>query len=184
MKKLFSCIAILALLAMSSTSMAQDAKGGRPTAASLPNGATSLTETYGLWTVNCAVVNGEKGCAMIRQEVNAQNQPVLSINITSEENGNVTGIMLVPFGILVTRPIHLQVDDTNVTLDTNVRTCVPTGCVVPVTFNTNVVAGLRAGKQLKLAATSSGPGEPAVNNLFIQLSGFSGALDRLKALKG
>ncbi|MHC5307682.1 invasion associated locus B family protein [Bartonella sp. LJL80] len=183
MKKLLGSIAMAALLAVSSTAMAQDAKGDKPGTATLPNGASSLTETYGLWTVNCAVQNGEKMCAMIRQEVNAQNQPVLSMNVSTAADGNVSGVLVVPFGILVSKPVRLQVDDSKVVVDTSVRTCMPAGCIVPIAFDKNAVAGLRAGKQLKLTATSAGNGEPVLDNLFVQLDGFGGALDRLNALK-
>lgn len=180
MKKIFGYIAMCAMLSVSSLAHAQEAKTSSQT---LPNGATSLTETYGTWTVNCGVQDGQKACAMFRQEVNAQNQPVLSMNVSTEQSDTVSGILIVPFGVLVSKPIHLQIDDSKLTLDTSVRTCVPGGCVVPVSFNKAQIAGLRAGKQLKMSATSAANGEPKIDNLYIQLDGFGGALDRLTALK-
>lgn len=183
MKKLLSCVVLSALLAMSSTAFAQSGKEGKLGTQTLPNGATSLNETYGMWTVSCGIQDGVKNCGLLRQEVNAQNQPVITMNVTTNTDGDVSGILVMPFGILVSKPIHLQVDDSKIVVETAVRTCMPAGCVVPVAFNKAASAALRAGKQLKITAISAGPGEPAIDNLFVQLDGFGGALDRLVALK-
>ena len=79
--------------------------------------------------------------------------------------------------------MKLQVDDTKVVIETNVRTCMPVGCIVPVAFDKTSIAGLRSGKQLNVKATSAGNGEQVLDNLFVQLDGFGSALDRLGALK-
>lgn len=180
MKKILAYFAVLVLLAFSSTAMAADNKGDKPGGgATLPNGASSLTETYGLWTVNCAIQNGEKICALIRQEINGQNQPVLSMNVSTTADGNVSGVIVVPFGILVSKPITLQVDDAKEVITTNIRTCLPAGCIVPIKLEKNTVAAMRSGKQLNLKAVSASDSEPVLDTLFVQLDGFSAALDRL-----
>ncbi|WP_297322455.1 invasion associated locus B family protein [uncultured Bartonella sp.] len=183
MKRLFCSLFAIALLSLSSSALADNQKGAKPNAAVLPNGASSLTETYGLWTVNCAVQNGEKACALVRQEVNNQNQPVISMNVSSNNDDTVSGVLVVPFGILVTKPIHLKVDDTKAVIQTSVRTCMPAGCIVPIAFDRNAIASLRSGKQLNIQATSAGNNEQVLDNLFVQLDGFGSALDRLTALK-
>ena len=183
MKKLLGSIAVAALFAFTSTAMAGDSKWSKTGTVTLPNGASSLTETYGLWTVTCAVQNNEKVCAMIRQEVNGQNQPVLSMNVSSSADGNVSGVLVIPFGVLVSKPVTLQVDDTKVVVSTSVRTCMPAGCIVPIAFDKNTVAAIRSGKQLNMKATSAANGEPVLDNLYVQLDGFGAALDRLDGLK-
>lgn len=183
MKRLLCSLLAIALFCFSSTAMAENEKAGKSNMAALPNGASSLTETYGLWTVNCAVQNGEKVCALLRQEVNNQNQPVISMNVSINNDGVVSGVLIVPFGILVSKPVELKVDDTKVVIETSVRTCMPAGCIVPIAFDKNAIAGLRSGKQLNLKATSAGNNEQVLDNLFIQLDGFGAALDRLIALK-
>lgn len=183
MKGLLCSFFAVGLLFSSFSAQAANDKEVKPGSATLPNGASSLTETYGLWTVNCAVQNGEKACALLRQEVNNQNQPVISMNVSTNNNGDVSGVLVVPFGILVSKPVKLQVDDTKVVIETNVRTCMPVGCIVPVAFDKTSIAGLRSGKQLNVKATSAGNGEQVLDNLFVQLDGFGSALDRLGALK-
>lgn len=169
-----------ALLSLSSAAYAQNTNSA---AATLPNGASSLTETYGLWRVHCGLQDGKKICSMSRQEVNDQNRIVVAAEIKLDANGTVSGDLLVPFGLLVSKPVHLRVDDGKTVIESAIRSCYPGGCLVPIAFDKNFIAALRSGKQLNLAMTLAVPGEPALNDLFIQLGGFSNALNRLAALQ-
>ncbi|WP_455482195.1 invasion associated locus B family protein [Bartonella sp. B35(2025)] len=185
MKKLFNLFAIFTLLSISSAAFAVDQKSAatKPVAAMLPNGASSLTETYGLWSINCGIQDGKKICFMNRQEVNDQNRVILAMNIVLNTDGVVSGNLTVPFGILVSKPVRLQVDEGKAVIETGIRTCMPSGCIVPIVFDKNSIAALRTGKHLKLAMTVAAPGEPTINDLFVQLNGFSNALNRLTALQ-
>ncbi|MCZ2328400.1 invasion associated locus B family protein [Bartonella sp. F02] len=180
MKKLLSFCVISAFLSFPFSAFAQNAK---PPAATLPNGASSLSETYGLWSVNCGIQEDRKVCFINRQEVNDQNRIVLAMNLVLNSDGMVSGELVVPFNILVSKPINLQVDDGKAIIETSIRTCVPTGCIVPVAFDKNFVTALRSGKRLKLVMTAAIPGEPTLNDFFVQLNGFSNALNRLAALQ-
>ncbi|ENN91998.1 invasion associated locus B family protein [Bartonella bovis] len=184
MKKLLNFFVISALLSISPVAFAQNSKPiAKPSVATLPNGASSLTETYDLWSVNCGIQEGKKVCFMLRQEVNDQNRVVVAMNVVLDADDVVSGSLTVPFGILVSKPIRLHVDDSKTVIETSVRTCVPAGCVVPIIFDKNFVAALRTGKQLKLSMTVAAPGEPPLNELFVQLNGFGDALNRLMALQ-
>ncbi len=185
MKKLFNLLIVFTLLSISSVAFATSSKppASKDAAATLPNGASSLTETYGLWTINCGIQEGKRICFMHRQEVNEQGRVVVAMGLTLDAEGVVSGNLTVPFGILVSKPVRLQVDEGKAVIETGIRTCVPAGCVVPVVFDKNHVAALRSGKQLKLAMTIAAAGEPALNDLFVQLDGFSSALNRLTALQ-
>ncbi|WP_156851608.1 invasion associated locus B family protein [Bartonella refiksaydamii] len=185
MKKLFNLLIVFTLLGISSVAFASSSKSAetKGAAATLPNGASSLTETYGLWTINCGIQEGKKVCFMHRQEVNDQGRVVVAMNVILNTDGVVSGNLTVPFGILVSKPVRLQVDEGKAVIETGIRTCVPAGCIVPIVFDKNHVAALRAGKHLKLAMTIAAPGEPPLNDLFVQLNGFSSALNRLTALQ-
>ncbi|MBX4335419.1 invasion associated locus B family protein [Bartonella raoultii] len=185
MKKLFNLLIVCTLLSISSMAFALDSKSTetKTTEATLPNGASSLSETYGLWNINCGIANGKKVCFIHRQEINDQGQVVLVMNVTLNADGAVSGNLVVPFGVLVSKPVRLQVDEGKAVIETGIRTCVPAGCIVPIAFDKNYVAALRAGKHLKLAMKTAAPGEPPLNDLFVQLNGFSNALNRLIALQ-
>lgn len=185
MKKLFNLIVVFTFLSISSVAFvsASRADEAKATAATLPNGASSLSETYGLWKLNCSIQEGKKVCLIHRQEVDDQGRVVVAMNVDLKADSTVSGNLVVPFGILVSKPVRLQVDEGKAVIETGIRTCVPAGCIVPVVFDKTHVAALRAGKNLKLAMTIAAPGEPALNDLFIQLNGFSNALNRLAALQ-
>ncbi|MBB4076483.1 invasion protein IalB [Bartonella fuyuanensis] len=185
MKRLFNLFIVCTLLSISSVTFAISStpSASKDVAATLPNGASSLTETYGLWTINCSIQEGKKVCFMHRQEVNEQGRVVVAMSLILNAEGVVSGNLTIPFGILVSKPVRLQVDEGKAVIETGIRTCVPAGCLVPVVFDKNHVAALRAGKQFKLAMTIAAPGEPPLNDLFIQLNGFSNALNRLTALQ-
>lgn len=185
MKKLFNLLIVCTLLSISSVAFATNSKPPAPkeAPATLPNGASSLTETYGLWTINCGLQEGKKVCFMHRQEVNEQGRVVVAMALILNAEGAVSGNLTVPFGILVSKPVRLQVDEGKAVIETGIRTCVPAGCMVPVAFDKSHVAALRSGKQLKLAMTIAAAGEPPLNDLFVQLDGFSNALNRLIALQ-
>lgn len=185
MKKLFNLLIVSTLLSISSVAFASDSKPAatKPAAATLPNGASSLTETYGLWSLNCSIQEGKKICFMHRQEVNDQGRVVVAMNVILNADGVVSGNLTVPFGLAVNKPIRIQVDEGKAVIETGIRTCVPAGCIVPIVFDKNHVSALRSGKHLKLSMTIAAPGEPPLNDLFIQLNGFSNALNRLTALQ-
>ncbi|EJF83702.1 invasion associated locus B family protein [Bartonella rattimassiliensis] len=185
MKKLFNLLIVCTFLSISSVVFASDSKpaASKPVAATLPNGASSLTETYGLWTISCGIQEGKKVCFMHRQEMNDQGRVVVAMSLILDAEGVLSGSLTVPFGILVSKPVLLQVDEGKAVIETGIRTCVPAGCMVPVIFDKSHIAALRAGKQLKLAMTVAAAGEPPLNDLFIQLNGFSNALNRLTALQ-
>ncbi|GAA4663714.1 invasion associated locus B family protein [Bartonella pachyuromydis] len=185
MKKLFNLLIVFTLWSISSVAFASDSKPAatKPAAATLPNGASSLTETYGLWSISCGIQEGKKICFMGRQELNDQGRVVVAMNIMLNADGVVSGNLTVPFGILVSKPVRLQVDEGKAVIETGIRTCVPAGCIVPIVFDKNHVAALRSGKHLKLAMTIAAPGEPPLNDLFVQLNGFSNALNRLAILQ-
>ncbi|WP_019222147.1 invasion associated locus B family protein [Bartonella rattaustraliani] len=184
MKKLFNLIVVFTFFSVSSVAFASASKSDSAKApATLPNGASSLTETYDLWKLHCLLQEGKKVCFIYRQEADDQGRVVVAMNLNLKDDGTVSGNLIIPFGVLVSKPVHLQVDEGKGVIETNIRTCTPAGCIVPVIFDKTHVASLRAGKNLKLAMTLAVPGETPLNDLFVQLNGFSHALNRLTALQ-
>lgn len=153
------------------------------TAAPLPGGASSLRETHGDWVVNCVVPKDRKLCT-ISQQLAQQSQGggaqrVLSVELTPTAKG-AEGALLLPFGLLLSRGVAVQVDEGKPLAATPVRTCVPGGCLAPLTLDPATVGGMRKGKQLKLNMVASDTEKPLVLN--VSLKGFGDALDRASAL--
>jgi invasion protein IalB len=166
-------IATIGMLAMFSAS-AQNA------APSLPGGATSLREAYGDWVVQCAVPQTGKVCAM-QQELTVQQsgQRVLAVEVQPAGTG-ATGTLVLPFGIALAKGATIQIDDGAVSVPMGFRTCLPAGCVVPVSFDAATLAKLRKATALKIKVSPDGGGEDS--QWSVSLKGFATAYDRTAAL--
>lgn len=151
--------------------------------APLPGGASSLRETHGDWIVNCIVPKDRKICTisqqLAQQAQGGGSQRVLSIEL-SPNGKSVDGALVLPFGLLLARGAALQVDDGKVQPATAIRTCVPGGCIAPLSVDGALVASMRKAKELKLNLVASDTEKPLV--LALSLKGFGDALDRATSL--
>jgi invasion protein IalB len=147
----------------------------------LPGGATALSETFNDWQVVCAVQGATKRCAAKQEQISQQNkQLVLAVElIPVATEDKVDGVALLPFGLALDSGVTLQVDESPAATPRRFRTCVPGGCVLPLSFDAHTLAQLRAGSVLKAKVAIDG-GQDAT--LSISLKGLSAALDRTAAL--
>jgi invasion protein IalB len=149
-------------------------------APTLPGGATSLNETHGDWTVACIAQDNNKRCTLSQQQVDAQSrQRMLAIELGRVTDGHTQGALVLPFGLALEKGVVLRVDEDKPLPALAFRTCLPAGCVVPVSFDNAMITALREGKQLQLEAVADG-GKPV--SFSISLAGLAGALDRLAEL--
>ncbi|MCD4512140.1 hypothetical protein LQT97_12965 [Brucella pseudogrignonensis] len=78
---------------------AEPVQDDRKLALSLPNGASSINETYGDWTVNCAIADNSKRCGVSQEQGNNQTgQRVFAIDLQPPADGQTNGVLLLPFG--------------------------------------------------------------------------------------
>jgi len=160
--------------------------GGVGTAAAqgLPGGATTLNETHGDWTVACTTPEGNVRCAISQIQINSQNrQRVLTVELTATEGGNAaSGTLVMPFGLALDQGVVLSIDEGEFLPPLRFSTCLPAGCLVPLTFNADAVTAMRAGTALKVKAAANDSGQEV--NFSISLSGFTSALARAAELGG
>ena len=153
---------------------------GAQAQATLPGGASSLQETYGDWTVNCVQREGPK-CLLTQQHNQQNGQRVLAIEIVAVNGGKTaTGTLVLPFGLELGAGVTLQVDEKPAEAPLRFSTCLPAGCVVPVSFEGASLAALRSGGTLKTASKAVNTDQ--VVALPISLKGFSAAFDRVATL--
>lgn len=156
------------------------AQGTPPASPALPGGASSLQETYEDWSVVCAQPNGQKTCAMSQQQLDGRTrQRVMAIELTAPGAGKVDGVLLLPFGLSFEQGVTLQIDEMAAGPALRFRTCLASGCLVPVSFDAKMIASLRKAASLKIKANSDNGQEVA---LALSLKGFGGALDRVATL--
>lgn len=147
----------------------------------LPGGASSLSETHGDWTVRCQVIPHktapERVCVMGQRQTNEQGQQVLSIELLRSPDG-LEGAIVLPFGLAVTQPVTLTIDEGEA-ITASFSTCVPNGCVVPITAGSGTLVAMRSGTQLVVAARNA---NGQTLELPVSLAGFAAASNRVDAL--
>jgi len=151
------------------------------TAAPLPNGAGSLTESYQDWVVACqAQANNVTSCVMRQVQSNSQtNQNVLTVELRNSAGGKVEGALLMPFGLALAKGVVLKIDEAAAG-GLAFSTCLPQGCLVPLSFDGAQVAKLKTGAVLNISATGQAQAQPV--ELKVSLKGFPTALNRITEL--
>ncbi|WP_025430973.1 invasion associated locus B family protein [Ensifer sp. ENS11] len=148
--------------------------------APLPGGASSLQETYADWIVSC-VQRKNRHCLLMQQQTQQNGQRLLAIEMAAGGDGKTaTGTLVLPFGLALDAGVSLQVDERSSEAPVRFSTCLPAGCVVPLSFDGAALAELRTGAVLKMMAKANNTNEPI--SLSASLKGFSAALDRVTAL--
>lgn len=147
-------------------------------AATLPNGASAINESYGDWTVDCRIADGRKLCALAQSQGNSQtNQRVFAIELRPPQDGRAEGTILMPFGLKLDNGAVLRLDDKDLGQGLRFSTCFPQGCLLPISFPTVATDAMKTGKTLTVAALNLSSGEPTSFN--VSLAGFSAALARI-----
>ncbi|GEM_PF-1139692 len=152
---------------------------------SLPGGASSLRESYQDWMVMCATQPAAEGqpvikrCAMSQQQASQQGgQRVLAIEMKPTGTAFEAALFL-PFGLALDKGVTLQIDEGQPSNSYRFQTCLPAGCIVPLTFDSSYVAVLQKGTSLRIKAVSDGGAETPFS---VSLKGFAAAAARVAAL--
>lgn len=145
----------------------------------LPGGASALNETYKDWRVTCVQQGTTKRCALSQTQAQQNGQRLLVVELGAPAGNTVTGTLVLPFGLALDSGIGLQIDDKTAGQSLRVRTCLPGGCLVNLTFDAAMLVALRAGTALKIKAVAD---DGVAASFSIPLQGFGTALDRVGAL--
>ncbi|MFK0274113.1 invasion associated locus B family protein [Ensifer sp. NPDC090286] len=150
-------------------------------AAGKPAAPSQLSETFEDWSVACAEIEGKKHCLLSQRQFHKGGQHVLTIELRTADAG-LEGSLALPFGLYLDKGVTLGVDEATGGKPTGFRTCLPLGCIVPLTFTESTVALLRSGTALKIGAFASDSEKDVA--FAVSLKGFTAALDRVIALSG
>lgn len=170
------CSAALIALSIAEAAAAQDR-------ASLPGGATSLREIHGDWIVACALQGAggksSKACTLSEELTDTKSrQRVLAIEFRPASSG-IEGTLILPFGLDLAKGASLQIDGGAAATPIAFRTCLPAGCIIPVSFDAKTLTALRNASTLKVKTMRDGGADM---QFAISLKGFGGAFDRTAAL--
>jgi invasion protein IalB len=116
-------------------------------------------------------------CTSSQTQSRENGQRVLAIELTTSDGGkSMLGNLVLPFGLLLDAGVGLQVDEGKPGEARRFSTCMPGGCVVPLTFDAATAAALRTGQKLNIHARVADGNRDMV--FPISLKGFAPALDR------
>jgi invasion protein IalB len=150
-------------------------------AAQLPNGASSINEAYGTWAVACRIVNGQKQCLLGHGQSDGQTgKPLFAIELQIPRDGKTEGTILMPFGLKLDAGAILTVDGEDLGPALRFATCVPQGCLLPISFPTITVDAMKKSKTLTVAAPDLGSG--GMVSFKVPLEGFAAATARMSEL--
>jgi invasion protein IalB len=150
-------------------------------AAALPNGASSINETYGDWVVDCRLNDGQKLCLLLQIQANTQTrQRIFEIHLNMPKDGKTEGTVLMPFGLKLDSGALLTLDDKDLGQSLRFSTCTPQGCLLPVSFTTANIDSMKKAKTLGVASLNLSNGE--VVAFKVSLEGFAAAIARVAEL--
>lgn len=145
----------------------------------LPNGATTLQETYQDWRVACGQRDKAPACAISQDQTQQNGQRLLAVEMQMRPDGSAVATLLLPFGIVLDSGVTPNVDDQPPLKPVRFRTCLPTGCIASLPIDAATVTKLRTGSRLNLKVIADAD-KPL--SFPVSLQGFSAALDRVAAL--
>lgn len=176
-----SSFAVIAAVVSAGPSFAQGAPGVAAPAAQLPNGASSITEVYGDWTVSCGIDNGAKLCSLSQAQGNKETgQRTFAIELRPPREGTTEGTILMPFGLKLDAGAILRFDDKDLGQGLRFSTCLPQGCLLPASFPTATTEAMKTAKTLTVASLNLANGQAVTFN--ISLKGFAAAIERTAQL--
>lgn len=158
--------------------LAQSAKAAGET---LPGGASSIQETYGAWSVSCRLAEGRKVCSFSQVRGNQQTgQRSFAIELRAPSDGKTDGVLVLPFGLALAAGVKLTLDEKPLGQPVPFTTCVPDGCIAPVSFPTVATDAMKKAKEMAIIVTPSNNPEPITFS--VALDGFAAAQARIGEL--
>jgi invasion protein IalB len=147
--------------------------------AQLPNGASSVSETYQDWQMVCTQSQDGKRCSITQQQTDSKtSQRVLGVEL-QPQGDKAEGVLVLPFGLLLDKGVALRIGEADISPSLRFRTCLPQGCLVPLSLDAKTLAALR--KTATLTVNAVGATDQPMT-LSVSLKGFGQALDRAAAL--
>lgn len=151
-KTAFGLITLCMLVSSFTHLQAQEAPKVPP---KMANGANAVSETYEDWVLNCQGIAKGTECAMSQVLSQQNGQRVLTFSISPVPiDGVQRGSFIMPFGLDLKSGVTIALDDKAPSTPFAFSTCIPAGCIVPLSWSVEQYNALRAANGLKVAAKS------------------------------
>ena len=154
-----------------------------PGSAPWPTGATSVSESYGDWTVSCVKPQDRPACIVVQSQGDSKTgQRKFGFELSTPKDGRSEGVVLMPFGLSIEAGIAFKLDEQNLGKGAPYTSCSAEGCMVSISFPTLATDGMRTAKTLTVTGQKANSTEAAP--VTVPLAGFPAAFDRAVALGG
>ncbi|MFJ7436104.1 invasion associated locus B family protein [Methylorubrum thiocyanatum] len=145
-----------------------------------PAGASSVSESYGDWTMNCNRAEARTDCVIIQSQGDRRTgKRLFSIELRPPKDGKSEGLILMPFGLQIEPGVSFKLDDRQLGKGAPFSFCVSDGCLVPVSLPTLATDTMKTATNLTISATKPDAKEPTI--ITVPLSGFAAAFARASA---
>ncbi|XYD07317.1 invasion associated locus B family protein [Methylobacterium sp. NMS12] len=153
------------------------------THAAWPTGASTVSESYGDWTMTCTRPSDKVTCIVAQAQGDSRTgRRKFGFELQTPANGRAEGIVLMPFGLAIEPGVTFKLDEQTLGKGAPYTTCSAEGCIVAISFPTLALDGMRTAKALTVTGEKAGGTDPAT--VTVPLTGFSQAFDRAVALSG
>lgn len=148
----------------------------------MPEGASSINETYQDWRVTCISNEGIDRCAMIHNQVAKDSgQRVMTVELSLPEADKIQGVVIMPFGLALAQGVTLTIDGASEGKTFGFSTCLPQGCLVPIEFDSAMIDKLKNGGALNVIAQPIDGSDKI--SITASLKGFTAGFKRLSELR-
>jgi invasion protein IalB len=145
-----------------------------------PAGASSVSESYGDWTMNCNRAEARTDCVIIQSQGDRRTgKRLFSFELRPPKDGKSEGLILMPFGLQIEPGVSFKLDDRQLGKGAPFSFCVSDGCLVPVSLPTLATDTMKTATNLTISATKPDAKEPTI--ITVPLSGFAAAFARASA---
>ncbi len=146
-----------------------------------PNGARTVSESYGDWTMNCNKETGPVDCVVIQSQGDRRTgRRQFSIELHVPKDGRAEGLILMPFGLQIEPGVTFKLDDRALGKGAPYSYCINDGCLVPISLPTLATDTMKTAQSMTVSAMKPEAKEPTV--ITVPLSGFAAAFARSIAL--
>ena len=159
------------------------AAASAPAAAVWPVGASTVSESYGDWTMSCTRPADKALCIVVQSQGDSKTgRRKFGIELQAPRDGRSEGTVLMPFGLAIEPGVSFKLDEQVLGKGAPYASCNSEGCLVPISFPTLATDGMKTAKTLTVTGQKSGGTEPAA--VTVPLEGFPQAFARAVALSG
>ncbi|ARO56704.1 invasion associated locus B family protein [Methylorubrum extorquens] len=145
-----------------------------------PPGATSVSESYGDWTMNCNRAEARTDCVIIQSQGDRRTgKRLFSVELRPPKDGKSEGLILMPFGLQIEPGVSFKLDDRQLGKGAPFSFCVSDGCLVPISLPTLATDTMKTATSLTVSATKPDAKEPTI--ITVPLAGFAAAFARASA---